>query len=267
MQPVLGTESTQRLAELRAEVRLYQDRYGELAGMMAVAKANSAMAARQRRLEALAAEHDRIQQQMESMTSEVRRLERWVEFCLEEVIVRAKQDHAEGWSPTAVLGFRLWGVASDGLYGVKMAWPGRTVTAACLTKPGAGEIPHTDGRCGRLGCGVYAAKTVDPLFTEFDVSAIGDLALGLVAMTGKVVEHDAGYRSAEATVVAIGASLGSHLLLTSDPHRIDALFEDPTVIRAEREVETEKQRLAEMEAFVIAEARRATPWILEINSE
>ena len=267
MQPVLGTESTQRLAELRAEVRRYQDRYGELTGMIDVAKANSAMAARQRRLDALAAEQERIQRQMESMTSEVRRIERWVEFCLEDVIARARQDHAEGWSPTPVLGFRLWAVADDGLYGVKMAWSGRTLTATCLSKAGEAEIPHTDGRCGRLGCGVYAAKTVDPLYTEFDVSGIGDVALGLVAMTGKVVEHDEGYRSAAATVVALGASMGSHLLLTSDPARIDELFADPTIIRREPEVDTEKQRLVEMEAFVIAEAGRATPWTLEISSE
>ena len=267
MQPVLGTESTQRLAELRAEVRRYQDRYGELAGMIDVAKANSAMAARQRRLDALAAEHDRIERQMSSMTAEVRRIERWVEFCLEDVITRAKQDHAEGWSPTPVLGYRLWAVGEDGLYGVKMVWDSRTITATCLSNRGNTEIPHSDGRCGRLGCGVYAAKSVDPLYTEFDLSGIGNLALGLVAMTGKVVEHDDGYRAAAATVVAIGASLGTHLMLTSDPLRIDQLLADPTVIREGREVEAEAQRLVEMEAFVIKEARRATPWTLETNSE
>jgi hypothetical protein len=267
MQPILGTESTQRLAELRATLRRYQDRYGELVGVVDVAKASSAMAARRRRLDALAVEHERIQQQMESMASEVRRIERWVEFCLEDVIARAKQEHAEGWSPTPVLGFRLWAVGNDGLHGVKMAWPGRTITATCLSRAGTAEIPHTDGRCGRLGCGVYAAKTVDPLYREFDVSGIGDLALGLVALTGKVVEHDDGYRAAEATVVAIGASLGSHLLLTSDAERIEGVFADPTVIRREETVETEGQRLVEMETFVTEEARRATPWTLETNSE
>ncbi len=267
MEPVLGEEKTQRLAELRATVRRYQDRYGDLAGMIDVAKANTAMANRQRRLDQLIEESERIERQVESLTSEVRRIERWVEFCLEDVITRAKQDHAEGWSPTAVLGYRLWGVGSDSLVGVKMAWETRTLAATCLSNGGRNEIPHTDGRCGRLGCGVYAAKTVGPLYTEFDVSAIGDLALGLVALTGKVVEHDDGYRGAEATVVALGASMGKHVLLATDPEEIDAVFADPTLIRTGRQVETETERLLEMETFVEQQARRATSWILETSSE
>jgi hypothetical protein len=267
MDPVLGIETTQRLAELRQTVRRYQERYGELSGMIDVAKANAAMASRQRRLAKLEEEAARIRADMNAMSSEVQRIERWVEFCLEDVIARAREDHAEGWSPTPVLGYRLWGVGKEALHGVKMPWPERTLVATCLTRGGAEEIPHTDGRCGRLGCGVYAAKSVDPLYTRFDVTAIGDVALGLVALTGKVVEHDEGYRAAAATVIALAASLGEHLLLTSDPDAIDTVFADPTVIRCERKIETEGQRLAEMETFVTAQARRATPWTLAINNE
>ncbi len=267
MEPALASETTQRLAELRQTVLRYQERYGELAGMIDVAKANSAMASRQRRLDTLAQEAARIQTDVNSMASEMRRIERWVEFCLEDVIARAKEDHAEGWSPTPVLGYRLWGVGSDALYGVKMPWTGRTLTATCLSRAGTEEIPHTDGRCGRLGCGVYAAKSVDPLYTEFDITAIGDFALGLVALTGKVVEHDDGYRGAEATVVALAAALGQHLLLTNDAEQIDKVFEDPTLIGGEQEVETEGQRLLEMETFVTAQARRVTPWTLATNNE
>lgn len=266
MEPILGTERTQRLAKLRATVRRYQDRYGDLDGMIDLAEANSAMVSRQRRYEQLAEEQERIQQEMDAMTGEVRRIESWLEFCLEDVIARVREKHSEGWSPTPVLGYRLWAVGRDALHGVKMPWPARSLSATCLTRPFGGEIPHSDGRCGRLGCGVYAAKTVDPLYTEFDVSAIGDVALGLVALTGKVVEHDDGYRGAEATVVALGASLGKHLLLSSDPQMLDAVFEDPAVIRREREVETEGERLLEMETFVEREARRTRPWTLEINS-
>ena len=267
MEPVLGTRKTQRLAELRAAVRRYQDRYGDLDGMIDVAKANTAMTKRQHRLDKLTEERDRIEREMESLTAEVIRIEKWVEFCLEDVIARAKERHAEGWSPSPVLGFRLWGVGRDALYGVKMAWEGRSLTATCLSRGGGSEIPHSDGRCGRLGCGVYAAKTVGPLYTEFDVSAIGDLALGLVALTGKVVEHDDGYRGAEATVVALGASLGKHVLLATDPSRLDEVFADPTVILQGRKVETETERLLEMETFVERQARKATSWILETSNE
>ena len=267
MKPLLGTDKTQRLAELRATVRTYEERYGDLPGMADLAKANAAMTKRQRRHDQLAEEAERIRKEMDSLGTEVQRIEKWVEFCLEDVIARARQDHSEGWSPSPVLGYRLWAVGKEALHGVKMPWSSRSLTATCLARGGEREIPHTDGRCGRLGCGVYVAKTVDPLYTEFNVSGIGDVALGLVALTGKVVEHEAGYRGAEATVVALGASMGEHLLLVRDEDELDALFADPTMIRNGPEVETEAERLLEMEAFVTQEARRANTWTLGISSE
>lgn len=261
MEPILGTERYERLAELRAAVRRYQDRYGELEGMVDLSKARSAMKSRQRRYDQLVEEFERVRRQKDAMESEMDRIEQWIEFCLESVIEKAKEDHAEGWSPTPVLGYRLWAVGLDGLHGVKMRWSEPVLEAKCLSRGGSSEIPHTDGRCGRLGCGVYASKTVDPLYTEFDVSRIGNVALGLVALTGKVVEHDDGYRGAVATVVALGASMGDHLLLTSDPKCIEAVFEDPVPwISKEPEVETESERLLEMETFVTNEARRAGQW-------
>lgn len=261
MQPVLGPEGTPRIAELRREIRRYQDRYGELSGMVDVSKANGAMASRERRLERLREEAERIRAQIDSMTAEMRRIEKWLEFCLEDAIARAKQEHAEGWSPRPVYGYRVWGVDDDELHGVKMPWASRTLVATCLSRGDEGEIPHSDGRCGRLGCGVYASKTVDPLYKEFNVSGMRDFALGLVALTGKVVEHDAGYRAAEATVVALGATLKGRLLLTVDPNEIDAVFADPSVISSGSPVESADQKLVEMETFVTREARRAAQWI------
>jgi hypothetical protein len=261
MQSVIGPEGTPRIAELRREIRRYQDRYGELSGMVDVSKANGAMATRERRLERLREEQERISAQIESMTSEMRRIEKWLEFCLEDVIERAKHEHAEGWSPRPVLGYRLWGVDDEELHGVKMPWTSRTLVATCLSRGDEGELPHSDGSCGRLGCGVYAAKTVTPLYKEFNVSGMGDYALGLVELRGKVVEHDAGYRAAEATVVALGVTLKGHLLLTADPDEIDAVFADPTVIGNGSPVESADQKLVEMEMFVTREAGRAEQWI------
>jgi hypothetical protein len=261
MQPVLGLETTQRLAALRREIRRYQDRYGELTGMVDVSKANSAMAARRRRLDQLREEEKRIRSQIDSMSSEVRRIEKWLEFCLEDTINRAKRDKSEGWSPRPVLGYRLWGVNDEELHGVKMPWTSKTLVATCLTRNDAGEIPHSDGRCGRLGCGVYAAKTVDPLYKEFNVWGMNDVALGLVALSGKVVEHDDGYRAAEATVVALGATLDGHLILSADPNAIDEVFANPTVIHRGTRSDSLDQSLVEMEVFIAGETRRAEKWI------
>ena len=229
--------------------------------MVDVSKANAAVASRQRRLDKLREEEERIRSQIDSMSSEVRRIQKWLEFCLEDTISRAKEDHAEGWSPQPVLGYRLWGVSDDELHGVKMPWTSRTLLATCLARGEVGEIPHSDGRCGRLGCGVYAAKTVDPLYKEFNAWEMRDVSLGLVALTGKVIEHDNGYRAAAATVVALGATLGGHLLLTSGPDEIDAVFAKPTLIRQAPKVDGSRQALVEMEVFVTEEARRTERWI------
>jgi hypothetical protein len=170
VEPILGTKRHEQLTELRATLRRYEDRYGKLEGMVDLTKARSALAVRQRRYDRLVAEYEAVRKDKEAMESEIDRIEEWIVFCLESVIEKAREDHAEGWSPTAVLGYRLWAVGKDGLHGVKMRWPGPTLEATCLSRGGDSEIPHTDGRCGRLGCGVYASKTVDPPCTPSSTS-------------------------------------------------------------------------------------------------
>jgi hypothetical protein len=64
-----------------------------------------------------------------------------------------------------VTGYRLWTLRPDGLYGAKQHWSTASLDATCLIYGAGGEIPHTDGRCGRLGCGVYAAKHLEPLLS------------------------------------------------------------------------------------------------------
>ena len=177
-----------------------------------------------------------------------------------DAIDRAREQYREGWSPQPVLGYRLWGGSREELHGVKVPWTSRSLVATCLSRGGDEEIPHSDGRCGRLGCGVYAAKTVERLYEEFGVADMGDVALGVVALQGKVVEHEAGYRGAEATVVALGATLEGHLLLTADPAEIDAVFATPELILQAPLAESPSQSLVEMEVFVVGEARRAEQW-------
>ncbi len=67
-------------------------------------------------------------------------------------------------------------------------------------------------------------------------------------------------------MVALAASFGAHLLVTSDPSQIDRVFARPTLIKREPEVEAPRQRLLQMGAFVEQQARRSTPWTLASNS-
>ena len=261
MEPVPERDGVARLAELRRSLRTYEDRYGVAPNLIDVSKANAALSVRQRRLNQLREEETRITKQIASMVSEMRRIERWLEFCLEDAIERTRKENAEAWSPSPIFGYRLWWIEEGQLCGVKLPWKKRTLAATCLRRGDLGEVPHSDGSCGRLGCGVYAAKTVDPLYRDFNVWALDEFAIGLVALTGKVVEHDDGYRAAEATVVALGARLERHVLLTNIPDMIEDVFADPSMIRMGLPIESRKQSLIEIEMYVAEEARRAEQWI------
>ncbi|MGD2052023.1 MAG: hypothetical protein PVI35_06055 [Acidimicrobiia bacterium] len=265
MEPEYSPGAAERIAQLRAEVRRYQVRYGALEGTDEVLAAEKAFLVRQRRSAWLVGEAERAAAEARSAQAEVERLEAWIEYCLEEIVTRERRAHAEGWSPVPVMGFRVWAVTLEGLNGVRERWRTRTMAATCRHRPDDGEIPHSDGGCGRLGCGVYAAKSLDDLLDGFDVAEIGDVALGMVELTGKVIEHETGYRGAVATVVALAAECDGHLLLSSDPTRIDRVFARPAVIKTAPEVEAPR-RLEEMETYIRQRARRNTPWTLASSS-
>jgi len=140
------------------------------------------------------------------------------------------------WSATAVFAYRAWGIVKNRLRGVRVAWPVPTVEARCLDygrRAGADatDVPHTDGSCGPPPCGIYATKTAAAALGAIEPD--GPLALGVVALSGKVVEHEHGYRAASATAVAmLVVSHGEAMRF--DGVEVDELFlvPDPTVAAA-----------------------------------
>jgi hypothetical protein len=111
----------------------------------------------------------------------------------------------EFWSPGLVLGFRMWEVRGR-LLGAWKPWSEPEMEARCLpARKGAdhGEVPHTDGRCGWPPCGIYCFKEPEQLLAAFGLpSGSARVMLGLVTLTGKVVEHKNGYRARKARVLA-----------------------------------------------------------------
>ncbi len=134
------------------------------------------------------------------------------------------------WSPQPVLGFRFWQVDSQ-LEGVFRPWPQPEYEAGCSR--GLGEfhdahVPHTDGRCGEPPCGIYAAKDPASLFDEEDDhTTMRGRAYGLVALRGKVVEHERGYRAAHATALAVGVVKQGLLVHVEGRARLERLFASP----------------------------------------
>ncbi|MBU1226966.1 MAG: hypothetical protein KJ698_07135 [Actinobacteria bacterium] len=143
------------------------------------------------------------------------------------------------WSPVPVLAFRAWAV-KDFLCGVYGSWTEPAYRAGCVESGGERfdpAVPHTDGSCGRPPCGIYAARYPEQLVGEWLPRAAGRaVAFGMVAMSGKVVEHTGGYRASHARVAAVVIAWSARILPIDGDDELRALFADPgeTLARIER---------------------------------
>lgn len=216
-----------RLRRLILEYEEYREDVGNQAADEAVAAALNAIHGKRSRVDAIARQIDELRREAHWLAEEIRGREAGLELMLQDAIRR--WDHLRGrvWSPTPVLGFRAWGIGPPGgLRGVRVIWRARRKTAEC-SRSGHGRPPHSDGRCGRLGCGIYAAKDVHELAHSRLLDGVEAFVIGLVALTGKVVEHESGYRAEHAELIAACAVSGQGYLETEAGDVIDALFEDP----------------------------------------
>ena len=217
------------LRRLLGELERLRERYGGGPDIQHELPLRSSIARRRKRIEIIRRHIDELAEEAATLERELVGYRAGLVAHLTHLVDRLRHDHAEGWSPTPVMGYRMWALLHDRVEGVRRVWPTSRLRATC----GAGyddvEIPHTDGRCGRLGCGVYAAKRPEPVLESFRPASGHRYVAGRVAMTGKVVEHDTGYRAEVAEAVAVVAAGRHGVLATRDPALIDALFRDPHV--------------------------------------
>jgi hypothetical protein len=131
------------------------------------------------------------------------------------------------WSPVAVMGYRAWQWTEQGFHGVRQPWLSPRMSAVCSAGDG---LPHTDGRCAEVayGCGIYAAKSLDTLLNEIRIARGVRVAVGLVGLEGKVVEHERGYRAEIATIQALALLNRNGLHVVAGVDRLSALFADPS---------------------------------------
>ena len=120
------------------------------------------------------------------------------------------------WSPVPILGFRMWQLAADGVYGAVRRWDGPRLEAVCRRGPGA---PHED----ECRCGIYAWSDV-PGVWRARVPPLPIGVYGLVALSGKVIEHALGYRAQRAEVVAAALVASRGLTCGSGPEWLSRLF-------------------------------------------
>ncbi len=214
-----------RLHDLHTELDVLRIRYRGVAIPPELDRLEIAVGRRQAKVDQLRSQVTALLDEVSHIEAEIAGCRKGYEALLADTVERIKRDQSEGWSPFPVIGFRLWGWRDGLLHGAWQPWKTTSKTATCGR--GDTEVPHSDGRCGRLGCGIYATKDLAMLLREHTGPNDHGYLAGMVELTGKVVEHENGYRAARAEVVA-GVLVGAdRILATSDPAELDELFRRP----------------------------------------
>jgi len=209
-----------------------------------------------------------IQAEVDAMDAEVSGLDKTIRFFLSDIIRQLETEHGPSWSPVPMLGFRVWELKNGEFHGYRVRWEHRSLSAICAGGADNEDVPHTDGQCADPPCGIYAAKHIDRLISAHP--DVGSMAVGLVAMSGKVVEHEQGWRAESVTVLALTFMRGDRIMRTADPDEIEFLFqgiglsddwhptEEPSV----------NGRIEDtMAAYMKEQERKQTGWILESPNE
>lgn len=260
MQPgsTASPQTQGRVLRLRRILEQLRSRRGDIEVPETLERTERSIARRESRIRVLRRRIKEAEKELHWLESEVEGLMKSYEMVLGEMIGRFEHTCSETWSPTPVLGYRIWDLRMEGLFGVRVRWERPELDAVCKLSVSDGEIPHTDGRCGRLGCGVYAAKDVGSLLRSFVAGKQSGFAVGLVGMSGKVVEHERGYRAAHAAVLALVVAGSANLVFTDDPALIAKIFDDPwTITGAEMRPEQSSEDLHDqIEQYLLEQAWR-----------
>lgn len=214
--------------------RTYRERYPHVAELEPLADLERSIRRRQarsdalsRRLSQLLAMVDEVRSELDAIDEEIVRTTQIGALLIDEVVDRLREETGEAWSPAPITGFRFWRIRDNRIWGNQTPWPSPSLEAECLSRVPGEDLPHPNASCGPPSCGIYAVKYLD-MFGEGAVSGMIDACvLGVVAMSGKVIEHELGYRAAAARVRSLVAYGAGRHLFTDDPETIEELFSDP----------------------------------------
>jgi chorismate mutase len=251
------------LARLAGELRRLQLRYG--IADVGSQRLDDRVRSRRGRIRIIDEQLAELAAERRRLVTEIAGYQKALHLARISEIERLRQVHAEAWSPFAIRAYRIWHMRQGRLFGAAQTlWEEPELTAVCGRGAGRDEVPHSDGRCGVPPCGIYASKHPDVLVRNFAAAWPG--AMGLVELTGKVVEHAAGYRAERARVVALAVVAGGRWLTTDDPDVIAAAFHDPThaLARWGQLGRTRDEPWGQIIEYLME--REAGPWTSESNS-
>lgn len=236
--PRVGDEVDQwKRLDLYRQRYLIEDRLGPLLSLeKSINRRRVRSASLARRLDELESQIAEVRTELRAVDSEIEGSRATGALLIEDIIDRVQIEMGEAWSPAPVRGFRVWRIEANRVMGSQTHWPSPTLMSECLREIPGEDLPHPVSRCGPPACGIYAVKGLDIFPDDVARGEIHRSVVGVVAMSGKVVEHEDGYRAASATTIAVSANDGRHQLLTTDTRVIEALFDDPAETLANSEV-------------------------------
>lgn len=247
------------------EYQRIRRRYGPTDEDALIDRVQSSVAARRARLQMVQRQIDELRDEARWLADEIDSREQSLELLLGDVIRRIGRVVEDGWSPFPVLGFRMWTMRPGGLHGAKVTWNEPHMTARCLATLDHTGVPHADGRCGRLGCGVYATKELRPLLTAHIEAHSYGYAVGLVALAGRVVEHEHGYRGEQARIVALVAVGADGFVATDESGLISDLCSAPEATVEAFGLVKPEAIVSSLENYLVDARARRTPWTLVDN--
>lgn len=165
--------------------------------------------------------------ELDAIDNEIEGVRQVGSLFIEELLDEIQSEMEEAWSPTPVHGFRVWRIEDNKIMGNRVHWASTTLESCCLRDIPGEDLPHPVEVCGPPACGIYAVKDLEFFPPEVARGDIHESVVGVVAMYGKVIEHENGYRARKATAVAVSANDGRRRLLTDDVGVIDELFANP----------------------------------------
>lgn len=224
----------ERTAQAWETLQIYRERYPIDHLLEQVDSLERSIARRQERHHALRRRLGDLEKRLSETRAELRAITNEITgsratgaLLIEDILDRVRQDNDERWSPTPLRGYRVWRIESGAIWGNQVPWPEPRLEGRCLRSIPGEDIPHPSGRCGPPACGIYAVKDLDMFPASVGRCEMRDIAVGVVGLTGKVIEHELGFRAQRASVVALAIHHRGTRVSTNQAPEIEALFRAP----------------------------------------